>query len=136
MWDHWKSFLRLKTPLNLTPKNDNSVINLSSNFKLGPNESKLLQRGLFFIPTPSTFKDYRQTLRNDVSLYHRRLKLQEYFKDKPQQDPPPFQETSKWEPNLEWTATLGLNYLMHAINIIKYKTPTSPEAKKFSSASV
>ncbi len=55
----------------------------------------LLKRGLTFVPTPTSFD--KEELRRDLYLYHRRIKILDYFTD----DNPsvlPFALPSSWEP--------------------------------------
>ena len=52
------------------------IFNLSSR-KLSKYEMSVLSRGLKFTPTPDKSKD--EQLANDVSEFHRKLKLKEYF---------------------------------------------------------
>lgn len=75
---------------------DSLILNLSKSFILTSTQSLLLEKGLSFIPTPTT--QDREGLRRDIHSYHRRLKLSDHFKNKPQCDPIPFTLPSTWEP--------------------------------------
>ena len=92
---------------------DKAVINLSESFVLNRTQKYLLQKGLSFIPTPST-KNFRQTLRSDLTQYHRRLKLHIFFDNQntSTSTPTPFQPKSTWEPTPE-SLPCDLNDLIH-----------------------
>lgn len=83
-----------------SPQGDYSlgeVINLSDNFRLTITQRELLKKGLTFIPTLKT-QDEKQQLEADLPKYHRRLKLEIYFKDAPKKPRKPFIGPSTWTP--------------------------------------
>lgn len=81
-----------------TPKQSN-IKNLSATFRLSPLECEVLERGLSFIPTPSNSD--RMELCRDMHVYHRRLKLLDYFLYDTDFPRAPFTNPSKWEPRAE-----------------------------------
>lgn len=83
---------------NLTPLHSN-ILNLSLTYSLSEAEQSLLERGLFFIPTPLTTN--RQDLRRDLYRYHRRIKLLDHFDFTMDSDREMFINPSTWEPKWE-----------------------------------
>lgn len=55
---------------------DSSVLNLSKTFSPSAMQLSLLERGLTFIPSPSTFDT--AALRRDIHQYHRRIKTMDH----------------------------------------------------------
>lgn len=78
---------------------DITVLNLSKTFSPSAAQLSLLERGLTFIPSPSTVDS--KELRRDVHQYHRRIKIMDYFSNATYK-PIPFTHPSTWEP--EWSA--------------------------------
>ena len=77
--------------------NNSNVLNLSRHV-LDAAEEEVLQRGLFFVPTP--YKVDCNILKRDFYEYHRRLKLLVYFDfDNNNMTREPFVESSHWEPD-------------------------------------
>uniref|UniRef100_A0A4W5LRR3 Reverse transcriptase domain-containing protein n=1 Tax=Hucho hucho TaxID=62062 RepID=A0A4W5LRR3_9TELE len=75
---------------------DTNILNLSSTFHLSPSETRLLERGLTFIPTP-LHSDYGD-LQRDIYRYHRTLKLLDHFDYTSDYRTLPFTAPSRWEP--------------------------------------
>lgn len=89
--------LQIGGPRNVIQPLSN-ILNLSLTFSLSEDEERLLERGLFYIPTPSGV-DSRE-LRRDLHLYHRKLKLLDHFTYAMDFSREPFVNPSSWEP--EW----------------------------------
>lgn len=75
---------------------ESNVTNLCSAFRLSDVQRDLLEKGLTFVPTPE--RACGLTLRRDVHLYHRRLKILDHFDYDRDFEHEPFTEPSKWEP--------------------------------------
>lgn len=99
-----------------------NVINLSSIFRLDRAESSILEKGLTFIPTPGVPR--RSELRRDLHMYHRRLKLLDYFGYNNSEEVIPFVKSSSWEPE-EDSVSLPIRTLIRrdveAFNRHKFK---------------
>lgn len=52
-------------------------MNLCASYQLSKAESEVLERGLTFIPTPTSFN--KLELRKDLHDYHRRIKILDNF---------------------------------------------------------
>lgn len=76
---------------------DSLILNLSKSFHPSPSQLSLLQKGLSFIPRPSSFN--QELLQRDILLYHRRLKLVDYYHDRKSREQIPFTLPSTWEPH-------------------------------------
>lgn len=87
--------------LSLPDPTDKSIVNLSETFILTETQKQLLKKGLSFVPTPPSVKNFRQALRTDLTAYHRRLKLHAHFDPHTNTNPIPFQLKSTWEPDPE-----------------------------------
>ena len=74
---------------------DIQIINLSSR-KLTPNETKLLEKGLKFTPTPT--KPNIQELNEDRMEFTRKVRLVEYFKGTEDEDESLVRNKSNWIP--------------------------------------
>lgn len=74
---------------------DSNVLNLSTIFSPTAEQLLLLEKGLSFIPMPH--KHNHAALHRDVSLYHRHLKIADYFSSKTHNHVP-FTFPSTWEP--------------------------------------
>lgn len=84
-----------KTPINT--HYDAAIINLSDT-SLSTDEVKLLSKGLNFCPTRKSFDEFH--LLRDLDNFARKLRLHEYFLDKPSNIPKtPRHQTSDWTPN-------------------------------------
>lgn len=81
-----------------TPKHSN-ITNLSTSYILSEEERRVLEKGLTFIPTPRGL-DNRE-LKRDLYVYHRRLRLLDFFKYNTDFPHTPFTEPSTWIPDLE-----------------------------------
>lgn len=68
--------LEVGGPRLLTPTQSN-ILNLSLTYTLHESEKTILEKGLFFIPTP--LKVDKNGLCIDLHKYHRRLKLLDHF---------------------------------------------------------
>ena len=81
---------------NRKPDNITSIINLS-NYKLKLYETKLLSRGLKFVPT---FRPDPLEIQKDNLIFQRRLKLIHYFREMDNQNrvQEPFKTSSGWTP--------------------------------------
>ncbi|XP_057680612.1 uncharacterized protein LOC130908814 isoform X3 [Corythoichthys intestinalis] len=82
-----------KSPKKLKSSN---ITNLSSKFRLTNMEQQLLEKGLTYIPTPKLID--KKDLKRDLFLYHRRLKLLDYFGFHNQFRSLPFTDKSNWSP--------------------------------------
>lgn len=88
---------RAVTP-DLSWGSSSNILNLSKLFV--PNEAQisLLEKGLTFIPRPTMID--RGALHQDLNIYHRRIKLMEYYQDE-EGEYVPFTLPSCWEPPWE-----------------------------------
>ena len=73
-----------------------NILNLSTSLTLTTAQTTLLEKGLTFIPRPTTLD--REELRRDLSKYHRRLALLDYFQYTPYTNFTPFTQPSHWQP--------------------------------------
>ena len=108
-WRLWQTHLNLEIPpispvclpAVRTVKMEGNVLNLSSHFVLTAAQTSLLNKGLSFVPSMAIL-DRREgpDLAEEVSSYHRRLKLVDYFGDRDDGPPSvtPFVKKSTWEP--------------------------------------
>ena len=80
---------------NVEPHLSN-VTNLCATFRLSTAQREVLERGLTFIPTPSSAD--KMALRREVHMYHRRLKILDHFDYEEDHEHEPFLEPSNWEP--------------------------------------
>lgn len=93
---------KLNRPVSLNERGHtetkSNIINLSHHFRPNSHQIELLEKGLSFIPTLDIHKQQNQTLRKDVTSYHRRLKLATHFDRTEDEEIPRFQPASLWEP--------------------------------------
>ena len=90
--------LKMGVPRILTLGQSN-ILNVSLTFVLSEGEEALLEKGLFFIPTPWAVD--RDELQRDLHRYHRRLKLLDHFEYNTDRTREPFIDPSVWEPDWE-----------------------------------
>lgn len=97
-------------------KIDPKVINLST-VKFSDAERSILSRGLKFCPTPKN--QNKEELNNDIDDFCRKLRLKEYFHEKPMENISLVKCKSSWEPpsGLNQTLDKTINYLKLAKNI-------------------
>lgn len=81
--------------LSGSPSLQSNVLNLSRVVVLLPEETSVLERGLLFVPTPTTIAG--PLLEKDLLLFHRRLHLHEYFFGAETPAKAPFYLPSMWE---------------------------------------
>ena len=79
--------------LHTAPSN---ILNLSTSLILTPAQTSLLEKGLTFIPRPTTLD--REELQRDLFKYHRRLTLLDHFQYTPYTQFTPFTQPSHWQP--------------------------------------
>lgn len=107
-----ESFFRIKQIPGPTQTSTNqNIFNLSEHFSPTATQSKLLTKGLSFVPSPGLTRQIRAPFKADLTQYHRRLKLAAYFGPTPLGQKDPFKTPSTWEPEPE---KLPLD-LMHLI---------------------
>jgi len=101
---------------------------------LTPPQISLLNRGLNFIPTKGSNKNFIQQGRWDLQQYHRKLKLATYFQHKKESDPPPFTPKSQWVPSagtlpMEITTLVAadINHFDSSFRISRSRPNLSPE---------
>ncbi|KAG7467708.1 hypothetical protein JOB18_018490, partial [Solea senegalensis] len=116
---------------NMTPasspdlgwNSSNNICNLSTLFTPSQIQLQLLERGLSFIPRPTTY-DWEE-LQRDLHKYHRRIKLLDYFHPHSDFTPSQFSHPSHWEP--DWTT---LNNKTHTLihtdrkSLQRFRPPT------------
>jgi hypothetical protein len=77
-----------------------SVINLSSTFQPSASQLSVLSKGVNFCPVPKEVDEVQAHL--DIVAWQRRMRLTEFFSDKPDKDsdwePDPFKPKSTWNP--------------------------------------
>lgn len=73
-----------------------NVLNLSKLFTPSAAQTRVLERGLTFIPRPTEY-DWEE-LQRDLHQYHRRIKIIDYFSHKTDFTHIPFTHPSNWEP--------------------------------------
>ena len=73
--------------------------NLSSNFQLTSMQHQLFRKGLFFIPTLSSFMNQRQLLAAHLYMCHRCLKSWAFFEHQSNEEPSLLHPQSSWEPD-------------------------------------
>ena len=73
-----------------------NIMNLSRSYRLNEIESRVLELGLTFIPTPR--QPDRKQLGRDLHVYHRRLKLLDHFNYESEHVHTPFMDPSTWVP--------------------------------------
>lgn len=71
-------------------------MNLCASYKLGVVEREVPEKGLKFIPKPTSFN--KLELRKDLHEYHRRLKILDHFSYNLDYSHLPFISSSTWEP--------------------------------------
>ena len=97
------SLFKLDSPIRqneagLDKDNKSNIINLSNYFQPNQHEIELLEMGLSFVPTLDMYKNQTNVLKKDMAIYHRRLKLATHFGTGSEDEIPPFQPKSNWEP--------------------------------------
>ena len=107
---------------------------LAQNSQLTIPQLTLLNRGLNFIPTRGSNKNIKQQTRLDLQNYHRRLKIIDYYKDKPDSQKQPFTPASNWTPpdvnlpqNLKHLIQLDLTYFQNHFKPPRIRPNLSPE---------
>ena len=91
--------VKLDPPRDLSNQEGHkTVINLSKRFKCTTAQLSLLNKGLNFIPTKGTNEDIAIAARFDLQLYHRKVKLAEFFRNSPSRTITPFTARSTWSP--------------------------------------
>lgn len=108
---------------DLSWSSSSNILNLSKLFS--PNEAQinLLEKGLTFIPRPTATD--REALHQDLNLYHRRIRLMEYYQDQEGQYVP-FILPSCWE--LPWeTLSRSVRSLIHRdmVSLNRYVPPVA-----------
>ena len=86
---------------NWRGRENTNIINLSNYFVPNQHQIDLLEKGLSFVPTLDIYKQQKNKVKADVSVYHRRLKLASHFGLGQDREIPPFQPGSNWEPTAE-----------------------------------
>ena len=71
---------------------------LAKNFQLSPAQTKLLNKGLTFVPSLGIHKAPKEKFLQDLKKYHRIIKLEAFFKHDRDTKPQPFTAPSTWEP--------------------------------------
>lgn len=79
-----------------------NILNLSTRFCPDGAQAELLNRGLTFIPKPNHLD--KNQLRGDLYVYHRQIKLADYFRDS-EGDRVAFANPSTWEPKWDQLST-------------------------------
>lgn len=92
---------KLSSPVSLQQgEGSKMIIDLSKKICLNSIEISLLKKGLSFISTWNTTKNYKKRLELHLQNYHRRLKLEAYFENKKTKPQLPFTPKSDWTPSL------------------------------------
>lgn len=82
--------------INENLESHSNVLVLSKTFQLTADQRSLLEKGLTFIPRPTV--NGPDSLRRDMQVYHRRIKLIQYFGNESAEFLP-FITTSTWQPD-------------------------------------
>ena len=114
------------TPVDLSWGSSSNILNLSTLFQPTPDQIKLLEMGLTFIPTPSAFDE--EELRRDLHQYHRRIKILHHFA-KPNQNIVSFTFPSSWEPTWEQLDTDVKNLICADLPGRRILRPLSSDGK-------
>lgn len=83
------------------PLSFQNVLVLAKDFTPTRAQMKILNRGLTFIPTIKTEKDFKTKLQLDIQNYHRKIKLAFYYKNTRFEEKKPFMGPSNWSPPQE-----------------------------------
>lgn len=101
----------LHTLQDLGWNSTSNILNLSTLFSPSTPQRHLLEKGLSYIPRPTRLD--REELQRDLHHFHRRLKITDYFHNKPNRRPTPFVHPSHWEPTLNHLHPLTIDYIRH-----------------------